>query len=468
MESRMTAMPDRELTTPQNAARRGPDLADGPVLPTLIALSLPNVVAMTATTLLAVAETIYIGRLGSDALAGIAGVFPIIVLQQSLSNGAMGGGVSSAISRALGAGDETRAASMALHAVVIALVFGLATSAMVLYAGPALWRALGATGPGVEAATAYATVAFSGSILVWLTGLLISVLRGGGNMRAAARITLALLAVQILTGGLLGLGVGRWPGFGMAGVGAGLVIAYGSATVWLICHLISDRARVRLRVRGMALCRDQFADILSVGLMTCISPVQTVLTVVVTTYFVAQAGPAVLAGYGIGTRLEMVMIPLAFGIGVACLPMVGTAIGRGRVARAKRVAWTGAALSAAVVGGAGLMAAVFPGLWPSVFTSDPAISGVAGAYLTRSGPAYLFFGIGLCLLFASQGARRVGGPVLAGTMRLALVALGGWVLSRNDAPVEAFFWLAAAGMCLYGMIAAVATWRSDWTPGAAR
>ncbi|WP_204325415.1 MATE family efflux transporter, partial [Stenotrophomonas maltophilia] len=75
--------------------------------------------AMVATASVAVAETVYVGLIGTAALAGMALVFPMVMLQQMMSAGAMGGGVSSAISRALGAGDEARARSLAFHTVVI-------------------------------------------------------------------------------------------------------------------------------------------------------------------------------------------------------------------------------------------------------------------------------------------------------------------------------------------------------------
>src|SRR6478672_8477437 len=88
---------------PASAAVDG--LLAAPILPTLLKLALPSSIAMFGGALVAVAETSYVGRLGTEPLAGIALVFPFVMLTQMMSAGAMGGGVSSAISRALGAGD---------------------------------------------------------------------------------------------------------------------------------------------------------------------------------------------------------------------------------------------------------------------------------------------------------------------------------------------------------------------------
>ena len=92
--------------TPRPSASTGASNTDallhGPILPLLLRFSLPNMVAMLAIALAAMAETAYVGQLGAGALAGMALVFPFVMLQNMLSAGAMGGGVSSAVSRALG------------------------------------------------------------------------------------------------------------------------------------------------------------------------------------------------------------------------------------------------------------------------------------------------------------------------------------------------------------------------------
>src|SRR5215207_9393009 len=118
-------------------------LLTSPILPTLLKLALPNAIAMAGTTLVAVAETSYIGRLGIEPLAAIALAFPFVVLTQMMSAGAMGGGVSSAISRAIGAGDRDRAATLALHAVMIGLLGGLFFTAVMLLFGRQFFMVLG-------------------------------------------------------------------------------------------------------------------------------------------------------------------------------------------------------------------------------------------------------------------------------------------------------------------------------------
>src|SRR5450631_3118767 len=157
-------------------------LLTSPILPTLLKLALPNTIAMFGTTLVAVAETSYIGRLGIEPLAGIALVFPFVMLTQMMSAGAMGGGVSSAISRALGAGNRERAASLALHAAIIGACGGIFFTLMMLLFGRPLFALLGGRGRVLEQACDYSQVLFSGAIAIWLVNTLASVLRGTGDM----------------------------------------------------------------------------------------------------------------------------------------------------------------------------------------------------------------------------------------------------------------------------------------------
>jgi putative MATE family efflux protein len=445
-------------------ARQVDALTTGPVLPTLLRLALPNTLAMVAVAMVSVAETRYVGAFGRDALAAMAVVFPFVMLMQNLSSGAMGGGVSSSISRALGAGNEGQARELARHAVAIAAIAGLLFSLVFLAAGKLVYALLGASNDVLRLALAYSNVVFCGAVIVWGTNSLISILRGTGDMRSPSAAILAIAALQVALGAAFGFGLGPFPRLGMPGVALGLVLGYGCIGAVLLWLLLSGRAGVRLQARLNAWQWPLFREILRVGLPACLSPVQTVLTVLVATGFISRLGADALAGFGIGSRLEFLLIPIAFAVGVATVPMVGMAIGKGDVARARQVAWTGAALSGAVVGAIGLIVALWPAAWSSIFSSDAGVLQQAQAYLRAAGPGYAFFGIGMTLFFASQGAGRVLGPVLAGTARLVVVATGAFVLHVLGAPGEWYFILIGASMALYGVLAAFSVYRSRWAP----
>ena len=186
------------------------------------------------------------------------------------------------------------------------------------------------------------------------------------------------------------------------------------------------------------------------------------LTVLILTWLVAQFGPNALAGYGIGARLEFLLVPIAFAIGVASVPLVGMAIGAGQVARAKRVAWPAAALATAVLGLLGLVLTIAPDLWTRLFTQQPQVVASAALYFHWAGPFYGLFGLGLCLYFSALGAGKVGGLVIAGTLRLLVVAVGGWMQARAQAAPWTIFALVALGMAVFALAAVVAVRCTSW------
>lgn len=444
------------------ASRRSEPLLSSPILPTLARLSLPNVLALMIQAMVAIAETIYIGILGTEPLAAMALVFPMIMLTQMMSSGAIGGGVSSAISRALGAGDEARARTLMVHAIVISVFVGLGFTAFFLALGPAIYRVLGGQGGVFEQAIIYSNMLFSGAVFIWSFNTLASVVRGTGDMRSSSATVVAVAALQIVIGGCLSLGLGGFPRLGIGGVAIGQVTAFASGSLFLLFLLGSGRLRLGLTFQGVALERGMFFDILKVGAVSCLSPLQSVLTVLILSGFVARFGTETLAGFGIGVRLEFLLVPIAFAIGVASVPMVGMAIGAGNVERARRVAWTAGSLSAFVVGLMGAVVIIDPDLWAALFTGNEHVKSATHLYLRTAGWGFAPMGFGLAIYFASQGAGRMIGPVLAGTVRLLIVALGGlWLLSIG-AEESAFFVLVAAAMLAYGIAMAAGLVMTRW------
>ena len=459
------AVPGAEApSSPGLAVPANNPLLDHAILPTLLRLAWPNVVALSAGTLVVIAETSYIGRLGTEALAAMALVFPFVILTMTMSGGAMGGGVSSAIARALGAGDVERASTLSAHALLIGISFGLVFTVGMLTYGTTLLQLLGGRGAVLSQAAGYIMIFFAGGVIPWLMNTFAAILRGTGNMKLPSAITLNSALLQIVLGGVLGLGLGPVPAFGMPGVAAGSLIAYSIGAVIMGWYVFSGRARVQPVWRSFRIQRGMFFDILKVGAIACFSPLQSVLTITIFTHMLARYGTEVLAGYGVGARLEFLLVTLAFAVGVASVPMVGMSIGAGRVARARRVAWTAAAIAFIAVGGLGTLIAIFPDLWVNLFTRDAAVRAASQQYLAIAAPMYAFIGLSTATYFSSQGAARVLGPVLAQTARLVFIGAGGWYLLSIDAGFLSLFWLAAASMVLLGVLSALSVLLVPWGP----
>ena len=439
---------------------RGHPLLDAPALPALARLSAPGIALALFQTAVSIADTYFVGRLGTEALAGLALVFPLVMLLQMTSGGAMGGGVSSAVARALGAGNEPQARALVAHALAIAVAAGLVFTLLLLALGGAAYRLLGGGGEVLAQALAYSNVLFSGAVAVWLSNTLASALRGSGNTLVPALAFAGAALAQIPLSGALTLGWGPLPRLGIAGAASAYLVSFGASTLAMAVYVWRSALRPRradLRLQGRL-----FREILRVGALSSVSSLQTVLTAVILTGFVGTYGTAALAGYGVGVRLELLQVPIIFAIGQALVALVGTNVGAGRFERAKRIAWSGTLAAAAVSLAIGVFVAVYPAAWIRIFSDDPGVLATGGLYLRIVAPFYPLFGGAMALYFASQGAGRVGLPVLAGTARLALVVLGGAAAVRLGAPLAAVFGVIAAGLALFGALTGYAVFQARW------
>lgn len=439
---------------------RAQRILDAPILPVLLRLAAPGVILVIFQSAVSIADTYFIGRLGTEPLAGVALVFPLVMLLQMISAGAMGGGVSSAVARALGGGNERQARALVVHAAVIAVLMGLLFTLLLLVFGASIFRLLGGEGTVLALALDYSDMLFAGATLVWLSNTSASLLRGSGNTLAPALALIVAAFVHIpLSAGFV-LGLGGLPQLGIAGAAVAYLIAQ-VCSIAVMAALIWKSA-LRPRREHLALEGRLFREILRVGLISSVNATQTVLTSVILTGLVGRHGTAALAGYGVGLRLELLQVPMVFAVGQALVVMVGTHIGAGRSERAKRIAWTGALLAAGIAGTIGLGAAFFPEQWVRIFSTDAGVIDAGGTYLRIVGPFYPLFGVGVALYFASQGSGRVAPLVLAGTARLAIVIAGGMGAVALGAPLSAVFAVVALGMLVYGAMSAWAVHRTPW------
>jgi len=219
-------------------------------------------------------------------------------------------------------------------------------------------------------------------------------------------------------------------------------------------------------VSSFRLKKPLFQDLLQVFLPASLSPLLTVGTIVGLTAIVSRFGEAALAGYGIGSRIEFLIIPLVFGLGASMTSLVGMSIGANNIERAETVGWTGGISAFVVAGIVGITLALTPGLWIPLYTDNADVFDAATRYIQIVGPCYPFFGIGLALYFASQGASAMFWPVAATVVRVVL-ALGGALLLAGtfNLGLDGVFYAAAMGMVVFGSIIAVALKYGAWRQG---
>ena len=322
--------------------------APAPIFRSIARLSAPGLALAAFQTAVSIADTHFVGRLGTEPLAGLALVFPLVMLLQMTSAGAMGGGVSSAIARARGGGNEAAARRLVVHALGHrARRRACSSRSSFSWLGRPLYALLGGGDDTLAQAIAYSDILFGGAVLVWLA-----------NTFAA---TPARRRQHRGPGGCArGRGAGPGPALGRADARLGPFPGArhprrGARLRRVLRPRRGDHGRLRLGGRAAA-ARGRLAPRVAAvprdparrralldlgaadgGARRSSSPAAS-----------ARFGTAALAGYGVGVRLELLQVPIVFAIGQALVILVGTHIGAGQAPRARRIAWAGTL--AAVVG----------------------------------------------------------------------------------------------------------------------
>lgn len=438
------------------AATRFDTILNGPILRTLVKLSGPVILVTLAQVFVSVLEAYWVSRLGTDAIAGVALVLPLFVLMGTMSNGGIGGGVSAAISRAMGAGKRGEAEQLLFHTVFVALAFGAGFTLIAFTLGRDIYAVLGGQGATLDAALIFSNWAFGGSMVVWLVNLAGSALRGSGEVKLPAIVSVSGALLLIPLSPALIFGFGPLPALGLAGAGVATIVYYLGALLAYGVYLM--RGHGALRLRPAPLTRAAFAAILGVGSLSAVGTLATALTTVTVTGSVGQFGSAAIAGYGIASRLESLLVPPLFGLGTGVITMVAAALGAGAVDRARRVTFTGVGITFAIAAAIGLFVAVLPGVWMNVFTHDTAVLAVGSSYLRVVGLSYGALGITLGLYFAFQGWGRMRWPFVTSVLRLIVTLATVSLLVGAGFALETVFLAVSIIIAVFALLNGLGMW----------
>ena len=432
-------------------------------MPLLIRMSAPNTIAFFIQSLVVLTEVWFISKLGTNSLAAVALAFPLLMITQTMSGGALGGAITSAIARSMGANDIDRVEKLIWHSIVISLGGALIFLILFLFFGNQLLFLLGGRGEILQESYAYCSVLFFGGALLWLSGSLSAVLRGMGNMRFPATLMVIASSFQVVLSGGFILGWFGFPKLGVPGAAVAVLITSAIMVTVILIKLQSNSVPASLKKEKFQLSKSLFDNIFEVAIPASVSPLLTVGTILVLTGLVGTFGTEALAGYGIGSRVEFLMIPLIFGIGTAMTSIVGANIGAKEIIRAEKVGIYGGSTAGIVSVFIGLTLALFPESWIQFFTNDPKAFEVTKRYIQLVGPFYIFQGVGLSLYFASQGANAMKWPTIATIIRFLVASIGGAIsVYWLGLGIESIFISSSVAMTIFGIMIFVSIKRGAW------
>lgn len=431
-------------------------LIGGPIVRTMLSLSLPPTTSTLAQLFVNLAQVHYVGLLGIEPLAALTLVAPAVLFMQLLSAADVGGAISAATARARGANEPRDLQRLVLYAVACSLFLGLLFATIESLGGRALYRFLGGQGRVLDEAVSYGQIVFCSGVLIWTTNLLAATLRGRGETFAPSVIIIAsslgtFPLYPILT-----------PRLGLSGAAIAFVAAYAVSTIALLFYMqrMGKETRIALVAHWWS-----WQLVRETARVAFLSSTRTILSVgasVAVTYCVGRLGDAAIAGYGIASRLDLTFISLLYGLGIAILAMVGANLGAGNVARSYRVAVVGTLMAAAIGGALGLLAALRPDLWLVHFSDDAAVLAEGERYLRIVGLAYALGGGGSALLFVGQARGRMKWAFWGTVGRFAIVVVAATGLFGFPDTIGSIGLMMASAYAAQGIIAAVILHPANW------
>ncbi len=431
-----------------------------PVTTVLWKLATPNVAGVTMMTAVAFFDLWFVGRLGNQALASLALVFPFQALMQMMAGGAIGGGITSAVARAKGSKNCRSAQIIAFNGLLIGAFVALIYIVILGFFPYAVFGLLSDSKEVIDGAVKYAEIGFGGAILTWLFFILSSIIRGVGDTHAPAKAIIIAGFFQIILSGLFTSGFGKIFDLGVAGPAAAMITCHALAALFLIRKIIASNTIMSLH--NCVIDWNSIFNILRVGGLGLINSLTIALSVVIITNFVSDFGVDALAGYGLGSRLELMLVPISFGIGAALTAAVGTNIGAGQYNRARIIAKAGAFVTFFTTGAFGIIFALMPWLWTDLFINQGTAVAFASSYLTIVGPFYGFFAGGMSLYFASQGTGSMIFPVLVNISRLLVVLIICTFVVLFQLEIKWLFCGVSIGLLVTGLGQFLCLYSSPW------
>jgi len=452
------------------------NLIQGSFLRNFFKLAIPNLISTFLASGIVIFDLWYIGMIGKDALAGVAFIFPIYMLASMLSSGAFGGAISGAVARSIGEQNFFKSTCIFRSALIIALIGSCIMLTLYFVFFPSYRDQMFLDVKSYRFAVEYGNILLCGIILIWIFNVLMAVTRGIGNTKIVAICWLMVLIFQVFLASFnfqieeeslkltrtvsisflnLFFQPIEWSAISFLG---GFVFGIISISIFYIFfnHPLRFRYSETLKFDGI------FALIKSGSLAGC----QSILTITISLLslsIVGFFGKDWAAGYGIALRLELLLVPVIFGIGGALIALVGTNYGAGYFKKSVEYAWKGTTVTVLLVSLIGITVFINPNLWTEFFTGNEKIILITENYLTTVAICYPFFALGLGLYFVCQAFNTLLWPVLGTLLRLTTILILYLLLKYfNVFTYENILLVFAFSIVIYGIFIASALHLGPW------
>lgn len=427
-------------------------LTAGPITPALLRLAWPVFLARALHTLYGVADTIWVGRLGADAVAAVStGFFASWAL---IGIGTMlVAGVTALVSQAVGAGRDEEAARVVSTGLGLAAATGTVVAVLGWFGAPLLFRALFDDPHVVALGSTYLSLISLAAPAMYVVFVVEATYRSCGDSRTPMLVALAGTLLNVVLDPLLILGVGPLPRLEVAGAAVATLVGEGASLALAATLALGGRFPLRLRGAGASPSAFRAGQILRIGAPEAVIDFLFSAVYLFLAHVTGAFGAAATAALGIVNRLESVTYLTAAAVGMAVATMVGQNLGARQPGRAEASARAGGRVVTGLAAGLTVVFLAAPRLVVGLFTSDPEVVEQAVLFLRIVAISQVFMGWELVYGQAFVGAGDTLPPMVisAGTS-LARIPLAWWLAFGTPAGTEGIWWTISLTGILRGVL----------------
>lgn len=369
----------------------------------IILLAIPMILEMLMESLFAIVDIFYVGRLGANALAIVGLTESILMIIY-----AVGMGISIAatalVSRRIGEKKYREAGSITFQLIVTGIVLALLMGGIATFFAGDLLSLMGAAPELVAEGVTYAQVIFAGNVAILLLFLINGAFRGAGLPHLAMRTLWLANGINIILDPLLIFGIGSIEGLGLAGAAWATTIGRSLGVVYQLYHLFNGKHVLKITGDNLVISLKMILRILKLSSGGVGQYLIDSASWIFLTRLMAEFGSNALAGYTIAFRVITFTLLPAWGLSSAAATLVGQNLGARKAKRAELAVWLTARYNMVFMAVVTLLFLLFGKHVSSFFTREAEVIGIATDALQIITLGYIFFGLGMVMVQAFNGA----------------------------------------------------------------
>ena len=369
----------------------GVDLTKGTVLGTIYRTSAPLVIANVLQTTLTLVDTLFVGKLGSNALAAVGIGFPVFLLI-TLIGSSLGVGVVSLVSRRIGSGERNKAKSAAEHGVLAAVALSLCLTVVLYATAPYLVEFMGGKGHLREYTLQYLNIIIL-LLFFQVTSLVLNnIVCAEGEMKISLKWGAITNVVNLVLDPILIFSFG----LGLQGAAYATVISQVLGLLYLLRYFLSEMTWVKINFKDFKVDSKVFKEIFSISIPVSLSNMALSFSAMVHMGIVGLFGPHALAASAIGFRLYGLAALPGQAISNATVSIVGQSLGSRKIKRAREAIVKSGLMSSVLMSSIGVLFFVFASQAIQIFNSEPDVLSYGISFLRIVPLSFPFRGMGFC------------------------------------------------------------------------